>query len=125
MGKHCGQVSPSWLAPDQVVVLPISEKYMDYAYHVAKRTHRAGNPRQVDDRGETIGKKIRENELMKIPYLLIVGEKEEADGTVSGRLQGQGDQGTEKIGTFAEQILQKVDAEMNAWRYKQDAKEAQ
>lgn len=120
--EHTAGKFPLWLAPDQVVVLPISEKYVDYAYHVAKELTEQEIRVKVDDRGETIGKKIRENELMKIPYLLIVGEKEEADGTVSVRLQGQGDQGTEKIGTFAEQILQKVDAEMNAWRYEQDAK---
>ena len=120
--EHTAGKFPLWLAPDQVVVLPISEKYVDYAYHVAKELTEQEIRVKVDDRGETIGKKIRENELMKIPYLLIVGEKEEADGTVSVRQQGQGDQGTEKIGTFAEQILQKVDSEMNAWRYEQDAK---
>lgn len=117
--EHTAGKFPLWLTPDQVVVLPISEKYCDYAYSVAKElTHREVRVR-VDDRNEKIGRKIRDAELMRIPYMLIVGEKEQEEGTVSIRLQGSGDQGTKKIANFADDLLKEVDEQMNAWQYEQ------
>ena len=91
--EHTAGKFPLWLAPDQVVVLPISEKYNDYAQKVVDYLNRYDVRAQIDNRNEKIGRKIRDNELKRIPYLLIVGEKEEADGLVSVRMQGEGDQG--------------------------------
>ena len=106
--EHTAGRLPLWLAPDQAVVLPISEKFNDYAHDVARRLNEADVRTIVDDRNEKIGKKIRENELKRIPYMLIVGEKEQENDEVSVRKQGQGDQGSLKISTFAEQIAQEV-----------------
>lgn len=106
--EHTAGRLPLWLAPDQAVVLPISEKFNDYAYEVARRLGEADVRTLVDDRNEKIGKKIRENEMKRIPYMLIVGEKEQENDEVSVRKQGQGDQGSIKISTFAEQIAQEV-----------------
>ncbi len=92
--EHTAGKFPMWLAPDQVVVLPISEKFNDYAEKVSKFLNIHDIRAQVDDRNEKIGRKIRDNELKRIPLLLIVGEKEEATGEVSVRLQGQGDKGS-------------------------------
>ncbi len=118
--EHTAGKFPLWLAPDQVVILPISEKFNDYAYRVASELIKKDIRVKVDDRGEKVGRKIRDNELMKIPYMLIVGEKEANEGTVSIRMQGEGDQGSKEIGTFAQQILDEVDAQMNAWQYEND-----
>ncbi len=106
--EHTAGHLPLWLAPDQIVVLPISEKFNDYARKVADQLDQADIRTIIDDRNEKIGKKIRENELKRIPYMLIVGEKEQENGEVSVRKQGQGDQGSMKISTFAEQIAQDV-----------------
>ncbi len=106
--EHTAGHLPLWLAPDQVVVLPISEKFNDYAHKVADQLDQTDIRTIVDDRNEKIGKKIRENELKRIPYMLIVGEKEQENGEVSVRKQGKGDQGSMKISTFAEQIAQDV-----------------
>ncbi|WP_290458920.1 threonine--tRNA ligase, partial [Paramuribaculum intestinale] len=92
--EHTAGRFPLWLAPDQAVVLPISEKYNDYAFEVARQLNEADVRAIVDDRNEKIGKKIRDNELKRIPYLLIVGEKEAQNGEVSVRKQGEGDKGT-------------------------------
>ena len=121
--EHTGGKFPLWLAPDQVAILPISERFNDYAFKVLKELALHDIRALVDDRAEKIGRKIRDNELKRIPYLLIVGEKEAEDGTVSVRIQGQGDQGSEKIGIFADRVLKEVDAQMNAWRYEQQATE--
>ena len=94
-------------------MLPISEKFNDYARQVADRLAEADIRVTVDDRNEKIGRKIRDNELKRIPYLLIVGEKEQAAGEVSVRKQGEGDQGSVKIATFAEQIAQEVKNSIN------------
>ncbi len=109
--EHTAGKLPLWLVPDQCVVLPISEKYNDYAHHVAEQLNQADVRAIVDDRNEKIGKKIRDNELKRIPYMLIVGEKEAATGEVSVRKQGEGDQGSKKITTFAAEINAEV-AEM-------------
>lgn len=119
--EHTGGKFPLWLAPDQVAILPISERFNDYAYKVLKTLARHDIRAFVDDRAEKVGRKIRDNELKRVPYLLIVGEKEAEDGTVSVRIQGEGDQGSEKISTFADRVLKEVDAQVNAWRYEQQA----
>lgn len=113
--EHTGGKFPLWLTPDQVVVLPISEKFNDYAHEVAKYLKKQDIRAQVDDRNEKIGRKIRDNELKRIPYLLIVGEKEAENGEVSVRKQGEGDQGSVKIATFADNLSKEVDDMMNAW----------
>jgi len=92
--EHTAGNFPLWLTPDQVTILPISEKYLDYAKKVAQVMENSEIRTLVDERNEKTGKKIRDAELMKIPYMLIVGEKEEADNTVSVRKHGQGDLGT-------------------------------
>jgi threonyl-tRNA synthetase len=97
-----------WLAPDQAIVLPISEKFNDYAYEVARRLNEADVRTIVDDRNEKIGRKIRDNELRRIPYLLIVGEKEAENDEVSVRKQGEGDKGSMKISNFAAELTAEV-----------------
>lgn len=111
--EHTAGRFPLWLAPDQAVVLPISEKFNDYAYQVAKDLNAADVRAIVDDRNEKIGKKIRDNELKRIPYLLIVGEKEAQNGEISVRKQGEGDKGTMKIATFAENLAEEVNKMIN------------
>ena len=102
--EHTAGKLPLWLIPEQAVVLPISEKFNDYAYKVVKELEEQGVRAYVDDRNEKIGKKIRDNELKKVPYLLVVGEKESQNDEVSVRKQGEGDKGTMKIINFAEQL---------------------
>ena len=111
--EHTAGRFPLWLAPDQAVVLPISEKFNDYAYQVAKELNPADVRAIVDDRNEKIGKKIRDNELKRIPYLLIVGEKEAQNGEISVRKQGEGDKGTMKIATFAKYLTDEVNNMVN------------
>ena len=98
--EHTAGKFPLWLAPQQVVVLPISEKFNDYAEKVSNFLNNNDIRSEVDSRNEKIGRKIRDNELKRIPYLLIVGEKEEAEGTVSVRLQGEGDKGAMSMSEF-------------------------
>ena len=111
--EHTAGRFPLWLAPDQAVVLPISEKFNDYAYRVARELNAADVRTIVDDRNEKIGKKIRDNELRRIPYLLIVGEKEAENDEISVRKQGEGDKGTMKIANFAENLAQEVEQMIN------------
>ncbi|MBD5374632.1 MAG: threonine--tRNA ligase [Bacteroides sp.] len=111
--EHTGGKFPLWLAPDQAVVLPISEKFNDYAHDVARRLNMDDIRTVVDDRNEKIGRKIRDNELKRIPYLLIVGEKEAQNDEVSVRKQGEGDKGTMKIATFASNLAQEVKEMIN------------
>ncbi|MCK9629718.1 MAG: threonine--tRNA ligase [Bacteroidales bacterium] len=99
--EHTGGKFPLWLAPEQAVILPVSEKYNDYAKKVVDLLTNNDIRASIDDRNETIGKKIRENELKRIPFILIVGEKEEDSGMVSVRKQGEGDKGTMSIVDFA------------------------
>ena len=101
--EHTAGHLPLWLASDQCVVLPISEKYNEYAQHVVDVLDEQGVRAAIDVRNEKIGRKIRDNELKRIPYLLIVGEKEAANEEVSVRKQGEGDKGSEKILTFAKE----------------------
>ena len=111
--EHTAGKLPLWLTPDQAVVLPISEKFNDYAYEVARTLAKADVRCFVDDRNEKIGRKIRDNELKRVPYLLIVGEKEQAAGEVSVRKQGEGDKGSMKIATFAENLTDEVNQLIN------------
>ncbi len=111
--EHTAGKLPLWLAPEQVVVLPISEKFNDYAEHVAKVLNDADVRTIIDNRNEKIGKKIRDNELKRIPYLVIVGEKEAANEEVSVRKQGGIDKGSKKITTFAAEITQEVNEMIN------------
>ena len=116
--EHTGGKFPLWLTPDQVVVLPISEKYNDYANEVARQLNNCDVRTQVDDRNEKIGRKIRDNELKRIPYLLIVGEKEAEENTVSVRAQGEGDKGQMTIAEFADFMKNLVAQEIEANKVK-------
>ena len=111
--EHTAGRFPLWLAPEQAVVLPISEKFNDYAHEVAARLNALDIRTQVDDRNEKIGKKIRDNELKRIPYMLIVGEKEAENGEISVRKQGEGDKGSMKIATFADDLTREVNEMIN------------
>ena len=106
--EHTAGKLPLWLAPDQVVILPISEKYNEYAHSVAAQLAERDIRATVDDRNEKIGKKIRDNELKRIPYLLIVGEKEAQAEEVSVRKQGEGTKGSQKITTFADTLSEEI-----------------
>ena len=112
--EHTAGKVPLWLAPDQAVVLPISEKFNDYANKVAEYLNRNDIRTQIDDRNEKIGRKIRDNELKRIPYLLIVGEKEEASGLVAVRAQGEGDKGQMTLEEFRNYITGLVNEEIEA-----------
>jgi threonyl-tRNA synthetase len=103
---------PLWLAPDKAVILTISEKFNDYAGKVLDFLNNSDICTLIDDRNEKIGKKIRDNELKRIPYLLIIGEKELESGTVSVRKQGEGDKGSMKIEEFAEFIKREIEKEV-------------
>ena len=112
--EHTAGKFPMWLSPDQAVVLPISEKFNDYAEEVVAYLNRHDIRTHIDDRNEKIGRKIRDNELKRIPYLLIVGEKEEAEGLVSVRAQGEGDKGQMTQEAFKDYILDLVKSEVEA-----------
>lgn len=107
--EHTAGHFPLWLAPDQVAILPISEKYNDYAQKVAKYLDSVGVRGTIDDRNEKIGRKIRDNELKRVPYMVIVGEKESEEGLVSMRKQGGGEQATMTMQDFATRINTEVE----------------
>ena len=113
--EHTGGKFPLWLTPDQVVILPISEKFNDYAVKVQKYFDTQDIRAIVDDRNEKIGRKIRDNEMKRIPYMLIVGEKEAENGEVSVRKQGEGDQGIMKFEKFSEILSEEVRNMINKW----------
>lgn len=106
--EHCAGKFPLWLAPTQVKILPISDKSQDYAEKVAELLKKAEIRAEIDDRSEKIGKKIREAELAKIPYMLVLGEKEAADNVVAVRRQSKGDLGTMPLGQFTTMINEEV-----------------
>ncbi len=106
--EHTAGKFPLWLTPDQVVIMPISEKFNDYGKKVLNFLNNSDIRTLLDDRNEKIGKKIRDNELKKIPYLLIIGEKEEAGELVSVRKQGEGDKGSMGLNEFAEFIKNEI-----------------
>ncbi len=111
--EHTAGHFPLWLTPDQVAILPISEKYNDYAKKLQAYFDNAGVRAIVDDRNEKIGRKIRDNELSRIPYMVVVGEKEAAEGLVAMRKQGGGEQATMTKEEFVKRILDEVDAQLN------------
>ncbi len=111
--EHTAGRFPLWLAPEQAIILPISEKFNDYAYSVAKTLAESDIRASVDDRNEKIGRKIRDNELKRVPYMLVVGEKEAENGEVSVRKQGEGDKGSVKIATFAADLTREVNEMIN------------
>lgn len=113
--EHTAGKFPLWLTPDQVAILPISEKFNDYATKVQKYLKQFDIRALVDDRNEKIGRKIRDNEMKRIPYMLVVGEKEAENGEVSVRKQGFGDQGTMKFEDFAKKISEEVQNMINKW----------
>ncbi len=113
--EHTGGKFPLWLTPDQVVILPISEKYNDYANEIANSLNKQDIRTIVDDRNEKIGRKIRDNELKRIPYMLIVGEKEAENGEVAVRKQGEGDKGTMKVAEFSTIVTEEVEKMMNQY----------
>ena len=106
--EHTAGHFPLWLTPDQVAILPVSEKFVEYAQKVKEYFDSQEVRSYIDDRNEKIGRKIRDNEMKHIPYMIIVGEKEQADGTVSYRQQGGGEQGTVKFEDFAKKICEEV-----------------
>ena len=106
--EHTAGHFPLWLTPDQVAILPISEKFNEYAREVSKYFESVGVRSTIDDRNEKIGRKVRDNELKRIPYMVIVGEKEQAEGSVAVRKQGVGDQGIMKMEDFANKINEEV-----------------
>ena len=110
--EHTGGKFPLWLAPDQVVVMPISEKFNDYAQKLSDLLNNSDIRTVLDDRNEKIGRKIRDNELKKIQYLLIVGENEMNNNTVSVRRQGQGDMGTMSVEDFISKINEEVNSQL-------------
>ncbi|MCD7849931.1 MAG: threonine--tRNA ligase [Parabacteroides sp.] len=118
--EHTGGKFPLWLTPDQVSILPISEKFNDYAYEVKRQLEAEELSVLVDDRNEKIGRKIRDTELKRIPYMLIVGEKEAENNEVSVRKQGEGDKGSMKIATFASLLKSEIEEQMNHWKKDND-----
>ncbi len=107
--EHYAGKFPVWLAPLQAKILPISDKFMDYAESVRKQLRKAGVRVEIDDRQEKIGKKIRDTELMKVPYMLVVGEKEMNENKISVRRQGKGDVGTQDVTAFMEMIVDEIE----------------
>ncbi|MGQ1911628.1 threonine--tRNA ligase [Marinifilum sp. RC60d5] len=112
--EHTGGKFPLWLTPEQAVIMPISEKYNDYAKKVLNSLNNSDIRAVLDDRNEKIGRKIRDNELKKTPYLIIVGEKEATEDTVSVRRQGEGDMGSMTITEFAEFINKEVEGQLSS-----------
>jgi len=112
--EHTGGKFPLWLTPEQAVIMPISEKYNDYAKKVLNSLNNSDIRAVLDDRNEKIGRKIRDNELKKTPYLIIVGEKEATEDTVSVRKQGEGDMGSMTITEFTEFINKEVEAQLSS-----------
>ncbi len=113
--EHTGGKFPLWLTPDQVAILPISEKFNDYAEQVKKELEQYDVRCIIDDRSEKITRKIRDNEMKHIPYMLIVGEKEQAEGTVTVRKQGGINEGCLKIAEFGQKIEEEVNNMINKW----------
>jgi threonyl-tRNA synthetase len=104
MLEHTAGKFPLWLAPTQAIILPVSEKFHNYAENILQLLKNCEIRSLIDDRSEKIGKKIRDAELQRIPYMLIVGEKEENNNTVSVRKQGQGDMGSFKVQEFVDAV---------------------
>jgi threonyl-tRNA synthetase len=106
--EHTGGKFPLWLAPEQIAILPISEKFNDYSLEVLALLAKHDIRGSVDDRNETIGRKIRDTELRRVPFMLIVGEKEAESGQVAVRVQGEGDRGKMTVEEFVEYFREQV-----------------
>ena len=106
--EHYAGKFPTWLAPLQVKILPISDKFMDYAHSILQTLKKADIRAQIDDRNEKIGKKIRDTELARVPYMLVIGEKEMNEGKASVRRQGKGDMGAIEVGKFVADIVEEI-----------------
>lgn len=114
--EHTGGKFPLWLTPDQVAILPVSERFNDYAQQVKTELEQFDIRAIVDDRNEKVGRKIRDNELKHIPYMLVVGEKEQAESIVSVRRQGgNGDMGQMSIADFGKSIKAEVEKQKGQW----------
>jgi threonyl-tRNA synthetase len=111
--EHCAGDFPLWLTTEQVAILPISDKYNEYAQNVSELLNNSDIRAFVDDRNEKIGKKIRESELKKIPFMLIVGEQEADNNQVSVRQRGEGDKGSMSVADFAEIVAQSIAKELS------------
>ena len=109
MLEHYAGKFPLWLNPQQVKVLPISDKFLDYAKTISQKLKKADIRAEVDDRNEKIGKKIRDTELMKVPYMLVVGEKEMNEEKVAVRRQGKGDAGVKSLDEFLKEISVEIE----------------
>ncbi|HEX7414411.1 MAG TPA: threonine--tRNA ligase, partial [Bacteroidia bacterium] len=120
--EHCGGNFPLWLTPDQIAVLPISERFNDYAKEVLQLLNNSDIRGFVDDRDEKIGRKIRDNEMKKVPYMLIVGEKEVADRKVAVRKHGKGDVGIFSIDEFADMIKKEIENDFKKETLKEEVK---
>ena len=120
--EHFAGAFPTWLAPVQVKVLPISDKHMEYGTKVLAELENAGIRAEIDSRAEKIGYKIREAQMQKIPYMLVVGAKEEEEGLVSVRSRFEGDEGQTKIEAFIENIKKEI-AEKTVREVKKTEKE--
>jgi threonyl-tRNA synthetase len=112
--EHYAGKFPVWLAPLQVKILPISDKFMDYALAVKAKLRKAGVRVEIDDRSEKIGKKIRDTELMRVPYMLVIGEKEVAENILSVRRQGKGDTGSQTVDAFIEFVVDEIENRKSA-----------
>lgn len=106
--EHCAGKFPLWLAPVQVKILPISDKFLDYAENVLNKLKNADIRAEIDERSEKIGKKIRDTELARVPFMLVIGEKEVNQGTVAIRRQGQGDAGSSSLEEFMEIVREEI-----------------
>jgi threonyl-tRNA synthetase len=106
--EHYAGAFPTWLAPVQVRLLPIADRHLDYARSVRERLVAAGLRAELDERQEKIGYKIREAQLQKIPYMLVVGDKEAADGAVAVRSRSAGDQGAQPVAAFIDAVTREV-----------------
>jgi threonyl-tRNA synthetase len=106
--EHCAGNFPLWLTPDQVIILPISDKYLEYAKKILNLLRNSEIRALIDERSEKAGRKIRDAELKKIPIMLIVGEKEEAEGSVSVRRHGKGDLGSIAVEEFISGLQKEV-----------------
>jgi threonyl-tRNA synthetase len=115
--EHTGGKFPLWLTPDQAVIIPVSEKYNEYAKNVLNLLNNSDIRTLIDDRNEKVGKKIRDNEMKRIPYLIVVGENEQNEGTLSVRKQGEGSNGeVMKVEDFVAKISKEVAEQMNEMR---------
>jgi threonyl-tRNA synthetase len=106
--EHYAGKFPAWLAPLQVKILPISDKFMEYSKSVLQTLKKADIRAEIDDRSEKIGKKIRDTELARVPYMLVIGEKEMNEGKVSVRRQGKGDLGTKDVAGFVQELTLEI-----------------